>query len=171
MNLLGKLIQFKKVKWEEIPDQGLYSTQLIDFIEAHLITYFPEIVTLTPNMINNYVKKDIIPKPINKKYYREHIAVLMVVVILKELIPLESIKEGITLQLNIIEIEQAYNEFMDLLESSLKEVNALVNDSVGTELTGIRKETLSLSIAVKAFAFQAVTREILKAKGIYKELS
>lgn len=73
--------------------------------------------------------------------------------------------------MDIIEIEQAYNEFMDLLESSLKEVNALVNDSVGTELTGIRKETLSLSIAVKAFAFQTVTREILKAKGIYKELS
>lgn len=95
----------------------------------------------------------------------------MVVVILKELIPLESIKEGITLQLDIIEIEQAYNEFMDLLESSLKEVNALVSDSVGTESTKIRKETLSLSIAVKAFALQTVTREILKAKGIYKELS
>lgn len=171
MNLLGEFNQFKKVKWEEIPDQGLYSTQLIDFIEEYLITYFPDMVTLTPNMINNYVKKDIIPKPTNKKYYREHIAVLMVVVILKELIPLESIKEGITLQLDIINIEHAYNEFMDLLETSLKEVNELVNNSAGAELTGIPKETLSLSIAVKAFVFQTVTREILKAKGIYQELS
>lgn len=95
----------------------------------------------------------------------------MVVVILKELIPLDSIKEGITLQLDIINIEHAYNEFMDLLETSLKEVNELVNNSAGAELTGIPKETLSLSIAVKAFAFQTVTREILKDKGIYQELS
>lgn len=63
MNLLGKFNQFKKVKWEEIPDQGLYSTQLIDFIEEYLITYFPDMVTLTPNMINNYVKKILSPNP------------------------------------------------------------------------------------------------------------
>ena len=162
--------KFKKTNWQDIPDYGLYSTQLLDYINENLISFFPDMVSLSSSMINNYVKNDIIPKPTNKKYYREHIAMLMVVVILKELIPLESIKEGIGLQLKIMGIEKAYNEFMDILEKSLKDIIGSLHEGGKISYEGfeVSWENISLTIAIKAFCFQTITREILKVKGIYQ---
>ena len=87
---------------------------------------------------------------------------------MKELLPLESIKEGIDLQLGIREIERAYNEFMDILQGSL-----LAALQVGKRMSygGFEADwdSVSLTIAIKAFAFQTLTQEILKARGIYHQ--
>ena len=101
-------------------------------------------MTLTSSMINNYVKNGIIPKPVNKKYYRDHIGVLMVVAVLKELLPLESIKEGIDLQLGIMGIERAYNEFMDILEESLRDLLAALQVGKGMLLCHLFKLKIKL---------------------------
>ena len=61
MEIFEAIRNFKKVNWQDIPDQGLYSTQLIEFINENLIAFFPDMVSLTPSMINNYVKADIVP--------------------------------------------------------------------------------------------------------------
>lgn len=165
------LREFKKTNWEDIPDYGLYSMQVLTYLEEHLLSYFPDMVTLTSSMINNYVKNGIIPKPVNKKYYRDHIGILMVVAVLKELLPLESIKEGIDLQLGIMGIERAYNEFMDILQGSLRDLLDALQVGKGMSYGGFEADwdSASLTIAIKAFAFQTLTREILKARGIYNQ--
>lgn len=169
MNNFDKIKKFEKIKWENIPDYGLYSTQLLAYMNENLISFFPDMVSLSSSMINNYVKNDIIPKPIKKKYYRDHIGTLMVVVILKELIDLDSISQGIKLQLRIMGIERAYNEFMDILEKTLKDIIKSVEeiDKKENKDLGISRENISLTYAVKAFAFQTMTREILKSNGLY----
>ncbi|MDD7464222.1 MAG: DUF1836 domain-containing protein, partial [Anaerococcus sp.] len=70
---MEQIRKFKKITWEDLPDYGLYSDQVVDFIDEKLISFFPETLSLSPSMINNYVKNKIIPKPVKKKYYREHL--------------------------------------------------------------------------------------------------
>lgn len=170
MSPFQNIENFKKISWESIPDYGLYSMQLLDYLEEHLLSFFPGTLSLSQSMINNYVKKEILPKPVNKKYYREHMAMLIVIVVLKEVIPLEGIKEGIELQLDIMGIERAYNEFAEILEKTLKGILGSIEkgQNKGTNEFETNLENVALAIAVKAFCYQTVTREILKSKGIYK---
>ena len=173
MDPFQNIENFKKISWESIPDYGLYSMQLLDYLEEHLLSFFPGTLSLSQSMINNYVKKEILPKPVNKKYYREHIAMLIVIVVLKEVIPLEGIKEGIELQLDIMGIERAYNEFAEILEKTLNGILGSIEKGqiIGTDEFETNLENVALAIAVKAFCYQTVTREILKSKGIYNRRS
>ena len=77
--------------WEALPDFGLYKDQMISFINRSL----PGIsgrLDLTASMINNYVKAGLIEKPTGKKYSREALAQLLIVVQLKLTTPMELIK-------------------------------------------------------------------------------
>lgn len=78
-------------EWDTLPDFGLYKDQLISYINRAL----PGIsgrVDLTASMINNYVKAGLIEKPTGKKYSREALAQLMIVIQLKLTTPMELIK-------------------------------------------------------------------------------
>lgn len=169
MNRFQNLKNFKKISWESIQDYGLYSMQLLDYLDEHLLSFFPSTLSLSQSMINNYVKKEILPKPVNKRYGREHIGMLIVIVVLKEVIPLEGIKEGMELQLDIMGIERAYNEFSEILEKTLKNILGAIEkgNGLGSDALETNWENIALAIAVKAFCYQTVTKEILKSKGIY----
>ena len=77
--------------WETLPDFGLYKDQLISFINRSLPSVNGQI-DLTASMINNYVKAGLIEKPNGKKYSREALAQLMIVIQLKLTTPMELIK-------------------------------------------------------------------------------
>lgn len=173
MEGLNKIREFKKINWENIPDYGLYSEQLIKYIEDLLMSYFINSLSLSPSMINNYVKNGVIPKPIKKKYYREHIANLIVVVILKSVIPINSIKEGVKLQKNIMSEKDSFNEFMNTLERTLKNILESLEEKNNFQYEGFKadRESISLTLATNAFCFQMVTSEILNINGIYNKES
>lgn len=46
---------------------------------------------ITPSMINNYVKLGLIPPPVKKKYSREHLARLMTICMLKQIMPIPTL--------------------------------------------------------------------------------
>ena len=77
--------------WETLPDFGLYKDQLVSFINRSLPSVSGK-VDLTASMINNYVKAGLIEKPTGKKYSREALAQLMIVIQLKLTTPMELIK-------------------------------------------------------------------------------
>jgi len=166
------LQNFQRIEWEDLPNYGLYSDQLISFIEEKLQHYFDEKL-LTPSMINNYVKQQLMPKPLNRKYYREHLAHLIIICLLKSLLPIPRIKEGIHLQVRIMGTEAAYNEFMTILDNSMREILASLRteDENNIVFRGFvaNKKNISLTMAIHAFCFQAITRNILNMKGIYDE--
>lgn len=166
-NIIPKKNEFKKICWQDIPDFGFYSDQLMSFMNDNLISYFPETLTLTPNMINNYVKSKIIPKPANKKYYREHIAYLIVVIILKVTFSLDQIKEKINYQLSLMSLEENYNEFMNIFVDSMNLIKISEEDGTIT-YDGFKsnKELISTTLAIQAFWFQTITRELLESNNI-----
>ena len=85
-----QLLNLTFIRFDELPDFGLYSDQVIAIIEKQLsfLNATQEERIITPAMINNYVKLQLIDKPERKKYYKTHIAQLIVITLLKQVLPL-----------------------------------------------------------------------------------
>ena len=98
--------------WSEIPDLGLYMDQVITLI-VRCFGYADLRAAgrlITPSMINNYVKAGLIPRPLGKKYSREQIALLLMVVALKPVCSMEDIRRLLT-ENEGPGVEALYSEF------------------------------------------------------------
>ncbi len=78
--------------WETLPDFGLYMDQLLTYVERS-VPKISGILGLTPAMINNYVKLGLIDRPAGKKYSRDALAQLLMIVLLKQSLSQESMKQ------------------------------------------------------------------------------
>ena len=87
-------------RWEELPDIELYMDQVITFIEKCFSCFSTSTTEkiITPSMINNYVKLNLIPKPIKKRYNKVHLAYLIAISILKHVFTIQEVKDGIQFQ-------------------------------------------------------------------------
>ena len=80
------LNNYRLPAWEQIPDLGLYMEQVIALLRQYLDYLPPELKDeefITAAAINNYVRTKIMPEPVKKRYYRIHIAYLLVICTLK----------------------------------------------------------------------------------------
>ena len=110
-------------RWNELPDIELYMDQVLNIMDRHLNCFAQEdSKIITSTMINNYVKQKIVKPPRNKKYDRVHLAYLIPVCILKQVIGIPELCNGIELVLMHKEIPEAYDYFCELLELTLKNV-------------------------------------------------
>ena len=108
------LMNFRLPAWEDIPDFGLYMNQLIDLLRKYLDYLPPELKEeqfITAATINNYVRTKVMPEPIKKRYYREHIAYLLVIMSLKQSMSLSMITHLIPMGLSSEELREVYNVF------------------------------------------------------------
>ena len=65
-------------RYADIPAIDLYMDQLLTYIDAQVRSLVaPDEKLLTASMVNNYVKVGMIPRPVGKKYDREHLAMLL----------------------------------------------------------------------------------------------
>ena len=97
-SVISPIGRYRPVPWDQIPDLGLYMDQVVTFIaRAYEPLYGPgEHGSLSPSMVNNYVKSKLIPRPVGKKYSREQIALLLMIVPLKQTCTMEDIKRLLT---------------------------------------------------------------------------
>ena len=108
--IAGKLRRWEKYldnyrlpQWEDIPDIGLYMEQVIVLLKEYLDYFPPELKEeqfITAATINNYVRKRIMPEPVKKKYYRSHIAYLIIICSLKQCLSLATIQTMLPLGLS-----------------------------------------------------------------------
>ncbi len=77
-------------RWEQLPDIGLYMDQVVTLVDRVFVPRLPKGET-TRSMVNNYVKSGLVPRPVGKKYDREHIARLLMVLVLKQALSMEGI--------------------------------------------------------------------------------
>ena len=85
MPLIQRMAEYEPVEWKLIPDLGLYMDQVLTYLESQLEPLYGAQAKglITPSMINNYVKNGLLNRPQGKKYYREQLALLMIIVTLK----------------------------------------------------------------------------------------
>ena len=117
-NELADMIrQFSLPRYEQLPNVGLYLEQTSKYINQCLQPLgFPE---TTGSMIRNYVKMGLVHNPIQKQYYSEHIAHLIVITILKHVVPLEHINKMFFMQRKVYSDLTAYDYFCMELENVL----------------------------------------------------
>ena len=102
-------------RWEELPELELYMDQVIAFTEKHL-QFFSEDGTkvITPSIINNYVKLGIIPPPVRKRYSRTHLAYLIMVCTLKQIMPIPTVQILISRKVQRFSVDSVFEYALKL---------------------------------------------------------
>lgn len=125
---LNEILSSRKIPiWNDLPDIDLYMDQIIVLMEKYLGTSHKDKL-ITPSMINNYVKLGIIPPPEKKKYSRTHIAYLIIICSLKQVMPIPDIKILIDEQLKKDTIEELLNDYSKLYSSSIEKIIELADN-------------------------------------------
>lgn len=112
-------------RWDQLPAVDLYMEQVITLINSNLGEFFGEVgvAPITKNMINNYVKAKIVNAPVNKRYPRLSVAMIIVVYILKSCYETEDlgklIRMGVDLEAGV---ELTYNRFCEAIENAVDAV-------------------------------------------------
>lgn len=121
-----KLYARKIPTWSELPELDLYMDQIIVLMEKYLGSN-PEDKLITPSMINNYVKLGIIPPPTKKKYSKTHIAYLIIICSLKQVMPIADIKILIDEKIENSSIEELLNEYSELQNGTTAKIIEMVD--------------------------------------------
>ena len=108
-------------RWEDLPEIDLYMDQVIALTRKYLSIFEEEgEKMLTPAMVNNYVKSKIVDAPVNKKYPRLSVAMLVVVCILKNCYATEEIGKLIRLGISLQDTQITYNRFCEAIENAVR---------------------------------------------------
>ena len=82
------LNNYRLPDWKELPDIGLYMDQVIALLGQYLdfipVEDMKNDKPVAPTTINNYVRLKVMPAPEKRKYYRIHIAFLIMIFTLKQ---------------------------------------------------------------------------------------
>ena len=117
------------IKISEIPDMELYMEQLTSFMDGKLDRRknSTQDKVLTKTMINNYTKAGIVMPPVNKKYNKRHIILLILIYYLKNILSIKDINNLFKPVLNniatpeddLISLEDIYTTFLEVKNSEL----------------------------------------------------
>ena len=118
---IDTLLTLRLPRWNELPDFELYMDQVISLMQKYLFSYVLPEEALTPSMINNYVKMDVLPAPRKKKYNKEHLAKLIVICLMKKQAPINAINYVMNEKVSANGLENFYNSFVNLYESALQD--------------------------------------------------
>ncbi len=167
-----ELEEYHMPGWSELPDLDLYMDQVITYLERQLSIFSKssEEKLITPSMINNYAKNEIIPRPVQKKYTRDHMAHLISVLNLKNILSLMEIARLISHETSDKPIDTFYNRLIKIQDEAIKSTATRVKESflsLETETDKTDQEKLGL-LALK-FSLEANACRIA-AKKIIEEL-
>lgn len=101
--------------WEVLPDIGLYMDQVVTLMDRTFSPALPK-GEMTKSMVNNYVKVGMIPRPTGKKYDRDHLAMLIMIGVLKQALSMESISRLLEVVCRD-GVKEGYDRFRMMTES------------------------------------------------------
>ncbi|MBQ2697145.1 MAG: DUF1836 domain-containing protein [Clostridia bacterium] len=140
------------LRYEELPDIGLYLEQVLTLINSALAPIQSE--PLTGAMISNYVKNKALPAPVRKKYGREHLAYLMVTCMLKQVFTVSQITRFFEIQRETYPLSAAYNFFATEYENALR----AAFEFTGEALPCVETKRTEQTILIRAVVLAATNR-------------
>ncbi len=166
------LLEFHLPHWDELPDLDLYMDQVITLIDKYLspVIQAEKHSLLTSSMVNNYVKQGMIPPPEKKRYTRRHVAFLVAITLLKQVLTIQEIKDGILFQGKVIGIRNAYNLFCDEQEKAIHQIclQAMGKPSERSNQP-IAVEYLAVKAATASFANKLLAEKVVAMESQYLE--
>ena len=152
----------RPTEWNDIPDIDLYMDQVLSYMQRqHMGLNFDE--TLTSAMINNYIKKSVLPRAKGKRYERGHIAYLTAICLLKQVLSVDSTKDLLSTHLGEADIEQDsdikefYNKYCSILDGAYNDVAEKLNEAMDKEAAA----ELALELAISSYAQKLVAERLL----------
>lgn len=155
-----RMLTCRPQEWEQIPDIDLYMDQVISYMERQHIGLGPEgDESLTPAMINNYIKSGLLPRAKGKRYSREHIGYLTAICLLKQVLSVGETGSLLKNQMEHCRIEDFYRNYVSTLDEVFRETAEPIDEDADEE----KMAQLALEMAISAYARILACREILQA--------
>ncbi len=181
--IAGKLRRWEKYlnnyrlpRWEEIPDLGLYMDQVLTWLGKYLDYLPPELKEeqfITATTINNYVRTKMMPEPQKKRYYRVHLAYLIVICTLKQSLSLATLRKLLPLDVPQEEVRSRYEVYAYRHEQAAQYFIEQVRLAAGPILDhenapemaiGNTEELIASSAVVSGF-FRLLAEKLLLLEG------
>jgi hypothetical protein len=144
--------EYNAVEWERLPEIYLYMDQVLTYMDKQLCLFERNDNTslLTSSMINNYVKDGVLPRPEQKKYARDHLALLMVICMLKQVLSIQDVSALIKSLLEDASQSEMYDRFCTAQSAALKEVCERVESTAPRGEADLTRLAIELSIEANA---------------------
>lgn len=139
LDIFPKIAHHSIPKWSDLPEIDLYMDQVIALMEKYLAdSSSQDSKLITPSMINNYVKLGIMPAPVKKKYSREHLAYLVIICSLKQVMPIPNIKVMIDKKLKNNTISEILDFYSDLYDFTFNKLLVTCSDYLNSKESKIK---------------------------------
>jgi len=157
------------ITWDRLPDIYLYMDQVLNYMDKQLCLFErnENSKLLTSSMINNYVKDGVIDRPERKKYSREHLAMLQVICMLKQVLSIQDISAMLKTTLEDHDESQLYNSFGAAQSAALKEVCERVAATAPQGEAQLNQ--LAIELSIEANARRTAAERILSELAAQKE--
>jgi len=154
--------QLKFPDYNGFPDIELYMDQVLDFL-SRCKTSLRDDDRLSSAMVNNYIKADVLPRARGKKYSREHLVYLSVILRLKQVLSVKDTGYLIKADKLNKSDEEFYEGFRSMVESCAKELseNALSSDSKLPEI--------AMRLAVQSYLCKIASEYIIDNISLYPD--
>jgi len=163
--------------WGQLPDLGLYMDQVITYLERQLDLFIKpgDENFMTPSMINNYAKAQIVPRTEGKKYGQEHIALLLAVFTLKRVLSVQDMnllfgdvdgkggvngKEGSGEGRGVEEAKEFYLRFRRSMELSAKATAEALEKALGSALNSAPSQGQDSVMEAEGFLDEKALRDL-----------
>lgn len=151
---------YEPITWERLPELDLYMDQVITLMDKQLAPFsLKGDRLLTSSMINNYVKDGVLPRPEAKKYSKEHLAMLLIVCMLKSVLSLPEI--NIILQNMAADhgVKELYPKFSDMQTQVMQETASRIEAAKEQDADALFQ--LAMTMAMEANARRIAAARIL----------
>jgi hypothetical protein len=125
---LGELADIQPTTWAQLPDIGLYMDQVQTWVERqlHVYRHGDKDRLLTPAMVNNYIKDDLMPRADGKKYAPTHLALLSMIGVLKQVLSMADLKALLGDCRTVDQVEPLYASFQANKQKALHDHAAAI---------------------------------------------
>ncbi|HBR01788.1 MAG TPA: hypothetical protein DD738_04175 [Ruminiclostridium sp.] len=178
INWADELEQYRTPSWNTFPDIDLYMDQVITWLERQMGIFSQQDgeKPVTPSMINNYVKNQVIPRPVQKKYTRDHLAYLIAVLNLKQVLSLSDITKLIAKLTSEKDVETIYEQFAQMQVEALritaervKKLSEMSEGEPDNQETEEKFCNLALKLSLEANSYSMAAKAILNKITVKKE--
>ncbi len=160
----------KMPAWNELPAIDLYMDQVLVLMNQYIVN-FPSsdaegVPSITPPMINNYVKLKAMPAPQKKKYSKIHLAYLIMICSLKQALSIPTIQKILPLYEDEEKVRELYEVFsinqLKAFKYITEKVCAVTDPILNNEADANpgRMYDLAVQIAVSSNVFKMLSEDV-----------
>ena len=157
VELKRSLKEDRPAKWDQIPDIELYMDQVLNFMKKQHIGLEGD-ETLTATMVNNYIKKGLLPRAHRKKYKKEHVAYLTAICLFKKVLSVSDTDKLLKDQLEGQEIEDFYKKYGKEIDREF----ATVSDLIHIDMDREELSDMILKLAISSYAQKLACERLLQ---------